>query len=516
MDDPDFRVLFEASPAPMVALRPDSPRFTIAAVSDAYARATMTRRDQILGRGLFDVFPDNPDDPRADGVRKLGASLDRVLATGAPDVMAVQKHDVQRPPEQGGGFEPRWWSPVNSAAFGADGRIAYLLHRVEDVTDLVRLKQRGAEQDRVATRSEEYWHGLFEQVSEGIVIVDPDLGCIEANEAACALLGRRREQLVGSGFDALLAPGHRQREAFEACRSTADRAVHRHPWTLLRGDGGVVAVDASVRRLSDDRCLVLLHDATERRQRERLAQQAADELERRVVERTEQLRRLAAELEAAEIRERRQLARDLHDDLGQTLAAARIRLDALCRDAQPEVRAAAAEIAAIVSEANRATRSLAAQLAPAVLYELGLAAALEWLAEEVEAQFGLVVTITDDGAPKPLSTEARSIVYRAVRELLINVAKHAAVRSAAVRLERHGAELRVRVDDAGVGFLPMPAGSARRGLGLASVRERLAFIGGRFEIRSVPGDGTEALLHVPLLGTAPTCAPMAHDQGSTA
>ena len=151
----------------------------------------------------------------------------------------------------------------------------------------------------------------------------------------------------------------------------------------------------------------------------------AEELELRVAQRTEQLRALAADLEAAEDRERRQIARDLHDDLGQTLAAARIRLAALCDDARGDVRARATEVGALIDQANNAIRSLAAQLAPAVLHELGLVAALEWLSEEIERTFQLSVTIADDGRDKPLSQEARSILYRAVRELLINVAKHA-------------------------------------------------------------------------------------------
>jgi signal transduction histidine kinase len=118
-----------------LVLKPD---LTIVAVSDAYLKATMTRRKQILGRGLFEVFPDNPDDPAATGVSNLRASLDRVLKNVAPDTMAIQKYDVRRPD---GVFEERFWSPVNSPVCDADGRIEYIIHRVEDVTDFVRRKQ---------------------------------------------------------------------------------------------------------------------------------------------------------------------------------------------------------------------------------------------------------------------------------------------------------------------------------------------------------------------------------------
>ena len=143
---PDFRALFESAPGLYLALTPD---LTIAAVSEAYLRATMTRREEILGRRLFDIFPDNPDDPSATGVLNLKASLGRVLQNLAPDTMAVQKYDIRRPESEGGGFEERYWSPLNSPVLGPDRAITYIIHRVEDVTDFVRLKQRGVERDKL-------------------------------------------------------------------------------------------------------------------------------------------------------------------------------------------------------------------------------------------------------------------------------------------------------------------------------------------------------------------------------
>jgi signal transduction histidine kinase len=126
-----------------------TPDFAIVAVSNAYLRATMTTRESILGRGLFEVFPDNPDDPSATGARNLRTSLDRVLQDGVPDAMAVQKYDIRRPESEGGGFEERHWSPVNSPVFGPDKKIAYIIHRVEDVSEFVRLKQREIEREKM-------------------------------------------------------------------------------------------------------------------------------------------------------------------------------------------------------------------------------------------------------------------------------------------------------------------------------------------------------------------------------
>jgi len=143
---PDYRLLFETAPGPYLILTPD---LTIAAVNEAYLTATMTKREEIVGRGLFDVFPDNPDDPAATGVRNLRTSLDRVRERRAPDTMAVQKYDIRRPESAGGGFEERYWSPTNVPVFDAQGKLMYIIHHVEDVTEFVRLKRLDGERHRL-------------------------------------------------------------------------------------------------------------------------------------------------------------------------------------------------------------------------------------------------------------------------------------------------------------------------------------------------------------------------------
>ncbi|HEV8240153.1 MAG TPA: ATP-binding protein [Thermoanaerobaculia bacterium] len=146
---PNFRLLFELGPALYLALLPDAPRFTIVGVTEGYLAATMTRREAIVGRGLFEVFPDNPDDPQATGTRNLRASLQRVIARRAADTMAVQKYDIRKPQAEGGHFEERYWSPRNTPIM-VDGEVGYILHRVEDVTDFVRAKAAAGAQQQLA------------------------------------------------------------------------------------------------------------------------------------------------------------------------------------------------------------------------------------------------------------------------------------------------------------------------------------------------------------------------------
>jgi signal transduction histidine kinase len=114
--------------------------------TDAYLDATMTTRDSIVGRKLFDVFPDNPDDVGATGESNLNSSLERVIKTLKPDAMAIQKYDVKAPPESGGEFETRYWSPVNTPVLQTDGRLSHIVHRVEDVTAFVTFRAESDEQ----------------------------------------------------------------------------------------------------------------------------------------------------------------------------------------------------------------------------------------------------------------------------------------------------------------------------------------------------------------------------------
>src|SRR5262245_29388697 len=138
---PDFQTLFEAAPALYLVLLPDAPRFTIVAVSDAYTGATATRREEIVGRGFFEMLAGNLSDPPAAGVAMLRASLERVLTTRLPDRVAVEQRDVREPSEFGREFETRWWSSKNTPVIGLRGDVVYIIRDIEDVTEHHRLEE---------------------------------------------------------------------------------------------------------------------------------------------------------------------------------------------------------------------------------------------------------------------------------------------------------------------------------------------------------------------------------------
>ena len=226
---------------------------------------------------------------------------------------------------------------------------------------------------------------------------------------------------------------------------------------------------------------------------------ANERLEARVRERTEELGRLSRELALAEVRERQTIARDLHDGLGQALNVASIKLDAVrALDKASRTDAALDEIASLMDGIVAEMRSLTAQLNPPVLEQLGLIPALEWLGEEMHKTYHLEVSLTDDAEPKPLDSVTASTLFRAVRELLINVARHAKVKCVHVNTRSLGDIVSLQVIDEGTGFAH--AGNQRRsstGLGLATLSERIAYIGGTLDIYSERNRGTTATIRAP-------------------
>lgn len=147
----DYQKLFRKVPGLFLILTPE---LRIIDASNSYLAATLTKREDIVGKHLFKVFPDNPDDKDATGVSNLSASLSRVLQTKSADTMAVQKYDIRKPESEGGGFEERYWSPVNAPLLNDDGEVQLIIHRVEDVTELMVLKSKGGDLEKLHQKLE--------------------------------------------------------------------------------------------------------------------------------------------------------------------------------------------------------------------------------------------------------------------------------------------------------------------------------------------------------------------------
>ena len=232
-------------------------------------------------------------------------------------------------------------------------------------------------------------------------------------------------------------------------------------------------------------------------------------LERRVakrtaeaVERAQKLRLLSAELSLAEEAERRRIAEMLHEDLQQLLVAARMQLGALCRTQDAAQRGPIGrEIADLLERSFQLTRSLSVELAPPVLYEHGLAAALEWLAAETRKNYNIEVTVEADCSANPKAADVRIFLFRAVRELLLNSAKHAGGSAVHITMQhRRPDNVRIIVADNGHGFDPNLLDDKRTGsqtVGLPNIRDRVSGFGGEFHINSGPKRGTRITLSLP-------------------
>lgn len=231
-----------------------------------------------------------------------------------------------------------------------------------------------------------------------------------------------------------------------------------------------------------------------------------ERLEERVAERTaelasraDQLRLLAAEVGEAERRERQRLSEILHDNLQQQLVAARMRLSAVRAAPESERDAALAAAGDLVGQAIDEARSLSGELSPPVLHELGLGPALEWLAAWAWERYGLTVTVETDGSPEGENEQLRTLLFQLLRELVLNVVKHAGVSSARVVLERDDDALYLAVIDEGRGFEADRLVRDRSGSagGLATVVGRLDLLGASIDVDSRPGQGTCVQITVP-------------------
>lgn len=299
------------------------------------------------------------------------------------------------------------------------------------------------------------------------------------------------------------------------------RTDFRRTYRIVRPDGALRWVEGRARATYDaDGTATYMHgvlaDVTEQREiegalRAREAELTAsnESLERRVRERTavaeeraEQLRQLALDLTASESRERRRIAQLLHDGVQQTISAAKMRAGMMRLAAQvPEVKTAAGEVEQLLDRVLSATRTLAIELHPPVLHEVGLAAGLRWLAAECRQKHDLTVTCVLPDDEPALAEQTRTVLFDAARELLFNIVKHAGVKEAELTLATTvDGRVRVTVDDRGRGFALPDADEPppRPGFGLANLEHRVRLLRGTVSVTSRRGHGTQVVLELPM------------------
>jgi len=333
-----------------------------------------------------------------------------------------------------------------------------------------------------------------------LATIDADEKITLINKKGREILGYAQGELIGENwFDTLVSLRARDevRGVFQELMAGRTAPVEYYENPLLRKDGEERIFSFHNTVIRDRRgqitgVLLSARDITDSRRAEEALRQSH-----------EQMRHLAAELVRTEQRERRRLAAHLHDTVGQTLTTAKIILQDLTRRAaaEPDLAEEFRKAQVLIGEASERVRSAVFDLSPPILHEVGLEGALESLARRIKDRHGLDVTLEEEKGPVPLSEETRVVLYRAVRELLHNVVRHADATRAAVAVRRGEGRVRIVVEDDGVGFDPEAAlgrvGLAA-GFGLVDIRERLDYLDGSADICSRPHCGTRVTLTAPL------------------
>jgi PAS domain S-box-containing protein len=358
---------------------------------------------------------------------------------------------------------------------------------------------------------------LYDFAPVGYVSVDSRGYIVDINLAGATLLGRPRSFVLRMPFTAMIVPHQLDafREFLLALRQHADGRVLSTEVSVRRHPGRIVRLVARPLGLGPgpNRLLTAMFDVTEERrlEAERRAalereQQRSEELMREVAIRTraeERIKSLLDRLVSVQEEERRRIARNLHDHLGQQMTALRLSIGAL-KDhrGSAALRGQLDAIDQMASRIDREVDVLAWNLRPAALDDVGLTAALETVVRDWSTTNGVHAEFHTTPAAARLAGESESHLYRIAQEALNNISKHAGATHVSVLLEHTDSEVRLIVEDDGRGFdSEAAAGQNHRGMGLTNMLERAALIGGQVEFESTPGKGTTVFARVPIRAT---------------
>ncbi|NVN92678.1 MAG: PAS domain S-box protein [Desulfuromonadales bacterium] len=356
-----------------------------------------------------------------------------------------------------------------------------------------------------------YTRSLIEASLDPLVAISTDGRITDVNEASVEVTGVPKEQLIGSDYSLYFTEPENVKKGIR--QALSEGALRDYPLTIRHVSGRLTDVLCNASYYKDERgntqgLFAAARDVTEFKKAQELLKKAHEELESRVAERTaslalanEQMKKTSFALVRAEEHERERIARELHDQVGQSLLLAKMKLDALAdRLAADPLCSLAEEVSTLIESTIHDIRSLTFRTRPPILDTSGIVTALEWLCSSISSDYHLQVDFSSDCQPKPLSVELRYSLYQAVRELLLNVVKHAKVERAQLSIECDPHTFIVHVIDQGVGFDHPDAlmkHITRGSYGLYNVQQRIEQMGGRFAIESTPGRGTSVTLMVP-------------------
>ena len=358
--------------------------------------------------------------------------------------------------------------------------------------------------------SEQRYHALLNFAVDGILIGTNDGVITDANEYICALFGLRPEEVIGKHLREMpFEPESVSTQPFRFDLVHKGEIVVRER-TILRRDGSRVTVELRTKMMSDGTLQSIYRDVTERKKAQEVLVSWNAELERRVVERTEEVGKYARQLQAltgrlirAEDDECQRISNVLHEDLQQVLVAARMTLVSVSESVQNvSSKAMIDHVGDMLTQALQLTRSLVQEIAVPAVHEGDLRYVVNCIAQRMQEKFGLQVTLTgDETGLESVGQSVYICLYRVIQELLFNVVKHAGVKQAGIEIRRLGDHsIKIEISDKGCGFSADGlAESIRKGkcFGLLSIRERIEGLGGQLNVISAVGQGTTVILTLP-------------------
>lgn len=397
-----------------------------------------------------------------------------------------------------------WHHWTNTAIFDNNGAIIEYQAVGRDIT-----RQKLTEE--ALRESEERYRRFIATANEGIGITDRDYTITYANSRLGEILGYEPTEMIGMQVRQLLAV--EERNEFSTVMAQHSQGIScKREFKHFHKDGSFVWLLTSSTPILDksdtfEGCFAMFTDLTRRKEAEMALQKSFGEMESQVTRRTaaltnanKQIKMMSFELIRAQEQERIRIAAELHDQVGQALLLAKIRLDMLASELSPYGKEhGAADISILIETCIQDIRTLTFGMRPPLLDTAGLEAALTWLCKSIKQYYHLQVTFTGSSKPVSLSREQRYSLYQAIRELLLNVAKHAGVDSADLTLSSDGSTLAVQVSDKGNGFdaALSQQSLANGGLGIFNVQHRIEQMGGSFTLVSAPLQGTTVILTIP-------------------
>jgi signal transduction histidine kinase len=277
-------------------------------------------------------------------------------------------------------------------------------------------------------------------------------------------------------------------------RISGDSVPRQYETRIIRKDGSGISVEVNAARTvwqNQPTSIVSVRDISDRKK-----------AEAELLDYQNQLQSLASKLALTEEKERRKVANEIHDRLGQSLAISKIKLSELQKaSGSKKIENSLRDIRKIIEKLIEETRDLTFELCPPVLYELGFESALDWLVEQFKNRHNIKIDIKDDGKQKPLNDDVRFVLFGSVRELLINVIKHAKAKHVSIRMKNENGYFQVEVLDDGIGFDASQLAMDKKkndGFGHFQIRERLKSLDGFFDIKSSREQGTGVFIRLPI------------------